>query len=95
MPAKRNGYNRSGPLRRLHNERPATWAEACSHRGRPADVCASLQTRSRFAGSLRGRGDGIERMLVDGISVVVAYVKPFLALFAGNVLKEDTSDLGG
>src|SRR5258708_7260600 len=78
MPAKRSAYNRSGPLTRLRNERPAT--AAFSQRRRPGPECASPQTRSRCAGFLRVRGDEIVRTLVNVSVGVVEYVKPSFSL---------------
>src|SRR6266566_9351647 len=75
MLARRNERNRSRPLARLHNERPAICA--FSRRTRPGVVRAFPQTRKRFEESLQVRRYQKERMLVNEISVVVAFTSPF------------------
>src|SRR5215467_11780257 len=75
-PAKKSGYNHSRPATPLHNERRAR----CAHRKRRDRWIASPRTRRRFGESLRARGGGTEPVLVDKISVVVAYAILFRSL---------------
>src|SRR5713101_4037799 len=75
MLARRSERNQSRPLAHLRNERPAICA--FSRRTRPGIVRASPQTRKRFEESLQERRYQKERMLVNEISVVVAFISPF------------------
>src|SRR5260370_38107088 len=77
MLARRSERNRSRPLIRLRNERPAICA--FSRRKRPGVVCASPQTRKRFEESLRVRECQIVLNPVNEVLVVVAFNIPFIS----------------
>src|SRR5260370_19054259 len=90
MLARRSERNRSRPLIRLRNERPAICA--FSRRKRPGVVCGSPQTRKRFEESLRVRRYQIERTLLNEVLVVAAFITPFI--ITQNLAPDETLPAG-